>query len=116
MAASLEQPGEINKVGLNTTRLLLALGDLTIGWLLVRQAEVALAKLDDGPGEGDSAFYAGKIAAARFFTESVLPKLAAEREIARDDVDRPDGAAGSGFLSQRPELVRSRAAPRCAAP
>ncbi len=70
--ASIGQPGEINKIGLNTTRLLLALGDLIIGWLLVRQAEVALAALDGGaarsggPGRhDDTAFYTGKVAAAR---------------------------------------------------
>ena len=29
----------------------------------------------------DAAFYQGKVAAARFFAETVLPRLAAEREI-----------------------------------
>src|SRR6201995_2837837 len=37
-----EQTEAIYRVGLNTTRLLLALGDLLVGWLLGRQAEVAL--------------------------------------------------------------------------
>jgi alkylation response protein AidB-like acyl-CoA dehydrogenase len=81
LAGSLEQPAEIYKAGLNTTRLLLALGDLVVGWLLARQAEVALAKLDQS-GPADHAFYQGKIAAARFFAATVLPRLAAEREIA----------------------------------
>ena len=36
----------VYKVGQNTTRLLLASGDLVIGWLLLQQAEVALARLD----------------------------------------------------------------------
>jgi hypothetical protein len=82
LAASLEQPDEIYRAGLNTTRLLLALGDLTIGWLLARQAEVALAQLDSGAQPADVAFYEGKVAAARFFAATVLPRLAAEREIA----------------------------------
>src|SRR5258708_11059649 len=47
LGSSLEQAPEIFRVGLNTTRLLLALGDLLVGWLPGRQAEVALAKLDD---------------------------------------------------------------------
>jgi alkylation response protein AidB-like acyl-CoA dehydrogenase len=81
LAGSAEHPAEIYRAGLNTTRLLMALGDLVIGWLLARQAEVALARLDDGPA-ADRGFYAGKIAAARFFAASVLPRLAAEREIA----------------------------------
>ena len=35
----------IYKVGLNTSRLLMALGDVVCAWLLLRQAEVALEKL-----------------------------------------------------------------------
>ena len=85
-ASSLERPEEIYRAGLNTTRLLLALGDLVIGWLLARQAEVALAALDGaGPGRlsaADRAFYQGKLATARFFAQTVLPRLAVEREIA----------------------------------
>jgi hypothetical protein len=68
-------------VGLNTTRLLLSLGDLVIGWLLLRQAEVALAKLGSA-GDRDRAFYNGKVAAATFFARTRLPLLAAERAVA----------------------------------
>jgi alkylation response protein AidB-like acyl-CoA dehydrogenase len=83
LGGSLEQPEQIYRVGLNTTRLLLALGDLVVGWLLGRQAEVALAKLDQGSlGANDTAFYQGKVAAAAFFAATVLPRLGAEREIA----------------------------------
>ncbi|MCK2213619.1 acyl-CoA dehydrogenase [Actinomadura sp. ATCC 31491] len=74
---SLEKPEEVYKVGLNTTRLLLSLGDLVIGWLLLRQAEVALARL----AEGEDPFYLGKVAAASFFAKTVLPRLAAERRV-----------------------------------
>ncbi len=85
-AASLERPEEIYRAGLNTTRLLMALGDLVIGWLLARQAEVALAALDAGDAgrmsAADRAFYQGKLATARFFAQTVLPRLAVEREIA----------------------------------
>ena len=80
LGESAQQPSEIYRVGLNTTRLLLALGDLIIGWMLARQAEVAQARLDEGLA-ADKAFYEGKIAAARFFAATVLPRLAAEREI-----------------------------------
>ncbi len=79
--ASLEQPAEVYKAGLNSTRLLMALGDLLIGWLLARQAEVALDALDQGAGR-DEAFYRGKVATARFFAETVLPRLTVERQIA----------------------------------
>jgi alkylation response protein AidB-like acyl-CoA dehydrogenase len=100
LLASLERAEEINKVGLNTTRFLLALGDLIIGWLLVRQAEVATAALDQGAGprgsHDDTAFYQGKVAAARFFAATVLPRLATEREIVGattgDLMDLPEAA------------------------
>src|SRR6266567_3669932 len=101
LAASAERPAEIYKAGLNTTRLLMVLGDLLIGWLLLRQAEIALARLDEEgavgagvPGDGagastaaqasDRAFYAGKVAAAGFFAATVLPRIAIERKIAEE--------------------------------
>jgi alkylation response protein AidB-like acyl-CoA dehydrogenase len=71
----------IYKVGLNTSRLLMALGDVVCGWLLLRQAEVALEKLGGEPGK-DQAFYEGKVAAAQFFAQNLLPKITAERAIA----------------------------------
>jgi alkylation response protein AidB-like acyl-CoA dehydrogenase len=80
LTSAQEDLSNIYKVGLNTTRLLLATGDLIIGWLLLRQAEVALAALGGDPGR-DKAFYEGKVAAARFFAQSRLPLLASERAI-----------------------------------
>jgi alkylation response protein AidB-like acyl-CoA dehydrogenase len=83
LGESMSQPAEVYRVGLNTTRLLLALGDLIIGWLLGRQAEIAVARLDAGGlAPDDEAFYQGKVAAAGFFAATVLPRLGAEREIA----------------------------------
>ena len=73
---------EIYKVGLNSTRLLMASGDLMIGWLLIRQAEVALAALASDPSERDKDFYTGKVESARWFARNRLPLLAAERGIA----------------------------------
>lgn len=75
------EPEAAYKVGQNTTRLLLAAGDLTIGWLLVRQAEVAQARLSAGDAGKDESFYQGKVAAAHFFTTTVLPRLAADRAV-----------------------------------
>ncbi|MEI5674354.1 MULTISPECIES: acyl-CoA dehydrogenase [unclassified Nocardioides] len=71
----------IYKVGLNTSRLLMVLGDVVCAWLLLRQAEVALAKLGGDPGK-DKSFYEGKVAAAQFFAQTNLPRLTAERAIA----------------------------------
>ena len=72
----------VYKVGLNTTRLLMALGDIVCAWLLLRQAEVALTKLAGEVSAEDKDFYEGKVAAAQFFARTVLPKVAAERQIA----------------------------------
>ena len=90
LTSAADESRNVYKVGLNTTRYLLSLGDLVIGWLLLRQAEVALARLGDGAGR-DEAFYTGKVAAARFFAASRLPLLAAERAIAEStDLDVMD--------------------------
>ena len=68
-------------VGLNSTRLLMSVGDLVLGWLLVRQAEVALAAIDAGATGKELAFYQGKVASATWFAHNRLPLLAAERAI-----------------------------------
>jgi alkylation response protein AidB-like acyl-CoA dehydrogenase len=96
LIASVEQPAEIYKVGLNTTRLLMALGDLVVGWLLLTHAEIALRELGQlDAGAPDHDFYAGKVAAARFFAATVLPRLAAERKVAEettlDLMELPEG-------------------------
>src|SRR5262249_16724667 len=90
--ASVERPAEIYRAGLNTTRLLMAIGDLVIGWLLARQAEVALAALDGadpgeahgGRGRADLAFYQGNLATPRFLPQTVLPRLTVERRIVEE--------------------------------
>jgi alkylation response protein AidB-like acyl-CoA dehydrogenase len=97
LMASAGQPAELYKAGLNTTRLLLALGDLVVGWLLLTHAEIAQARLDELPGDArDHDFYAGKLAAGRFFAATVLPRLAAERktleETTLDLMELPEGA------------------------
>ncbi len=97
LMASADAPAEIYKAGLNTTRLLMAIGDLVIGWQLLIHAEIALRELDQiGAGSPDHDFYAGKVAAARFFAATVLPRLAAERTIAEettlDLMDLPEGS------------------------
>ena len=75
-------PSEVYRVGLNSTRLLMASGDLMIGWLLIREAEVALAALASGPSDRDRAFYEGKVETAAWFARNRLPLLTAERAIA----------------------------------
>ncbi|WP_327068189.1 acyl-CoA dehydrogenase [Kitasatospora sp. NBC_01250] len=72
----------MHKVGLNTTRLLLVCGDVVVGWLLLRQAVVAQAKIEAGATGKDLAFYQGKVAGARFFARNILPTISAQRLIA----------------------------------
>jgi alkylation response protein AidB-like acyl-CoA dehydrogenase len=78
--ASQEKADEIYKVGLSTSRALMAVGDVIITWLLLRQADIAAEKLAAGAGK-DSDFYTGKIASAKFFVATVLPHITADRKI-----------------------------------
>ena len=78
--ASQENPAEIYKVGLSTSRALMAVGDVIITWLLLRQADIAAEKLAAGAGK-DTDFYTGKVASAKFFVATVLPHITADRKI-----------------------------------
>jgi alkylation response protein AidB-like acyl-CoA dehydrogenase len=80
--ASQDDPRELYKVGQNSTRLLLSVGEIMIGWLLLRQAAVAIDALAGTPSEADRSFYTGKVAVARFFVAQRFPLLSAERAIA----------------------------------
>jgi len=72
-------PEKIYTVGLNTSRCLMAVGDIITAWLLLRQADIALAKI---PNAGkDLEFYNGKIASAKFFVTNYLPHITADRKI-----------------------------------
>ncbi|MFG2284624.1 acyl-CoA dehydrogenase [Streptomyces sp. NPDC048595] len=86
LAATEKDVKSIYKVGLNTSRLLLASGDVVIGYLLLKGAAVASAKLADASSK-DKAFYAGKIAAAKFYAHNVLPGVAMQRQLA-ESVDQ----------------------------
>ncbi|MBV9485576.1 MAG: acyl-CoA dehydrogenase [Frankiaceae bacterium] len=82
LTSSAEDINNMYKVGLNTSRLLLSLGDVVVGWLLLRGAEVALAALTAGPAsDKDKDFYEGKIIAAKFFAQTRLPLLHGERVV-----------------------------------
>ncbi|MFZ5438517.1 MAG: acyl-CoA dehydrogenase [Myxococcota bacterium] len=73
--ALMEKLGEsVYHVGLQGNRMLFALSEVVIGWLLVRHAAVAAQQLPSATG-ADKAFYEGKIASARFFCREVLPSV-----------------------------------------
>ncbi|MGH6657426.1 MAG: acyl-CoA dehydrogenase, partial [Actinocrinis sp.] len=94
-AKALEDPREIQVVGQSTTEFLFAVGDLLIGWLLLRHAAIAAERLAGEPGR-DRAFYTGKVAAASWFARNILPMLTARRAVieAKDNalMDVPEEA------------------------
>jgi alkylation response protein AidB-like acyl-CoA dehydrogenase len=97
LTGTAEDVRNIYKVGLNSSRLLMALGDVVIGWLLLRQAEVALNTLMALPAsDRDHDFYEGKVAAARFFAQTRLPLLHGARTIVEgttlEIMDLPESA------------------------
>lgn len=88
---------ELYKTGLQSTAFLESLAEVIIGWLLLRQAEVAHDALEAGVGsDKDRDFYTGKLAAARFFARSVLPKVALRAQVAAEEdgalMDVPESA------------------------
>jgi len=81
-----EDSANIYKVGLGSVRFLMSVGDLVLGWLLQKQAVVAIAALDEGATGADKSFYEGKIAVASFFAKNFLPLLASTRTVL-DNID-----------------------------
>ena len=84
---SQSDPAKIYEVGLNSSRCLMAVGDIITSWLLLRQADIAIEKLPTATGK-DKDFYTGKIAAAQFFIKNYLPHITADRKI----VEATDGS------------------------
>jgi hypothetical protein len=80
-------------VGLQGNRILAALAELLIGWRLAASAAVAHARLAGATGD-DAAFYRGKLAASRFYAQTVLPGLATARTLVEagtlDVMELPD--------------------------
>jgi alkylation response protein AidB-like acyl-CoA dehydrogenase len=96
LTASQDDPQSINKVGQHTVRLLMSVGDLLIGWQLLKHAEIAIKALDTGASARDVPFYEGKVAVSSFFAKTVLPELTSRRAIvenADNDLMEIDEAA-----------------------
>ena len=83
LMAAQEDPKRLYTIGLASVRVLMAFGDLIMGWRLLVGAEVALGALE-GADDDDKAFYQGKIAAARWFAANELPLITATRGIVAD--------------------------------
>jgi hypothetical protein len=65
---------EIYRAGLHANGLLDSLAEVVISWLMLRQAEIAFEHRHDSP------FYAGKLAAAKYFVREAAPQVAARRQ------------------------------------
>jgi alkylation response protein AidB-like acyl-CoA dehydrogenase len=81
LMAAQEDAASVYKVGLGSVRFLMSVGDLVIGWLLQRQAALAVEALDAGASDADRAFYEGKVAVASFFAKNFLPLLTGTRHV-----------------------------------
>ncbi len=79
LMAAQQNPKEIYKVGLGSVRFLHAVGDLIIGWLLLRQAAVAQSALAGDVSDSDRLFYTGKVTVASWFAKNQLPLLSGVR-------------------------------------
>ncbi|MFD5178227.1 acyl-CoA dehydrogenase [Nocardia sp. NPDC058379] len=82
LLAAADNGRELYKVGLESVRFLLAVGDLLIGWRLLVAAEVAAAALPSATKDRD--LYQGKIAVASYFIRTVLPRLSTDRAVISD--------------------------------
>ncbi len=83
-AAMMAKVGEsVHHVGFQGNRILFAVTEVVIGWLLLRHAAVALAAREGATGD-DRAYYDGKVASCRYFAREVLPGVG----FARAQVER----------------------------
>ena len=90
-----EDPERLYLIGLGSVPLLMAVGDLMVGWMLLRSAGVALAELP-GAASADHDFYTGKVTVANFFARAHLPQVGAARatidSLDLDVMRMPEGA------------------------
>ena len=81
------QTGHLERVPLYANRFLDMMAETTVSWLLLDGARLAEEKLKHvAEGHPDRAFYAGKLAAAKFYARNTLPGVEEKaRQIAEGD-------------------------------
>ncbi len=81
--------------GLQANALLEGLAEVLIGWHLIQHAEIAVEAISEA-GDADGACYVGKVASARWFAKTVLPRAASRRSLVATEtgalMDLPDAA------------------------
>ena len=81
LMALLEKLGESPyHVGFQGNRVLLALADTVVGWLLVRHAALALSKLETAKAS-DKAYFTGKVASAKWWCRNVFLNVTLARKM-----------------------------------
>ena len=80
MAMLAKLSDSVYHVGIHGNKVLFALAETVIAWLLVRHAGIALHKIPGAKGN-DLAFYQGKVASAKWFCSQVLPGLTLSRKL-----------------------------------
>lgn len=74
--------GKLELTALAANRVLEAMAELSVGWLLLEGAVIAEARLAEVPaGKPDHAFYTGKVHAALYFALNVLPGVGFKAEL-----------------------------------
>ena len=66
--------GKVERVPLAANRFLTMMSELTLGWLLLEQAVIALENVGNA-NAADTAFYEGKRYSAQFFAQNILPHV-----------------------------------------
>jgi alkylation response protein AidB-like acyl-CoA dehydrogenase len=86
----------LHHVGLQANRILFTLAELVIAWLHVRSAALAFEQLEGG-ASSERDFYAGKVAAARWFCANVCPGARVARELVEGGTLDLMGVAEASF-------------------
>jgi hypothetical protein len=88
--------GKLARVPLAANRFLTMMSELTIGWLLLEQAVIALERLGDASA-ADKPFYEGKRFAAQYFAQNLLPHVAATAGVLSAEDDSPLSISDEAF-------------------
>jgi alkylation response protein AidB-like acyl-CoA dehydrogenase len=87
-------------IPLASTRFLEAMAEVTLSWLLLDSARIALeAKAKLPEGHGDTAFYDGKLHSARYFARNVLPGVIMKATVLQAEDDSAMTIPDDGFAT-----------------
>ena len=101
LMAAQENSASIYKVGLASVRFLMSVGDLVIGWLLQRQAAVAIEALDAGASRRRPFLLRGQDRRRLVLRQEHAAAADQHASGDRDDRQRDHGARRSGVLDPR---------------